>query len=222
MDMRIKLEAYGANGSALLITKVQTSDILCGVWRSTRRPIRAVAARKKLVAMTRYFRTFVAIVLATWSVTTTSSAFAGMQALAQPTGNVVLEVTGAIARTNADGAAKFDMAMLEALPKTTMTTETAWTDGPQTFDGVKLLDLLTYLQAKNFSTTAYALNDYTVGIPKEDLATIPVLVAYRQNGQPMSIANKGPLWIIYPDSLGSKETQSKMIWQLRSLQVGSE
>ena len=173
------------------------------------------------MAMTRYFRTSIAILLVALSVTT-SSAAAGMQALGRPTGNVVLEVTGAIARTNADGEARFDMAMLEALPKVTITTETAWTDGPQSFDGVKLLDLLNYLQAKNLSVTAYALNDYSVRIPKEDLATTQVLVAYRQNGQYMSIANKGPLWIIYPDSLGSKEIQSKMIWQLRSLQVDPE
>ena len=111
---------------------------------------------------------------------------------------------------------------LEALPKTTVTTATAWNDGPQTFDGVKLIDLLTYLRAKNMSVMAYALNDYSVGIPQEDVLATTVLVAYRHNGQYMSIANKGPLWIIYPDSLGSKDIQSKMIWQLRTLEVGPE
>ncbi|MDY0883573.1 molybdopterin-dependent oxidoreductase [Dongia soli] len=166
-------------------------------------------------------RAVLSIVIAALSLIA-SPASGRAQPLQLPTGKVVLTVSGAISRTNAGGVANFDMKMLEALPNTTVTTATAWTDGPQTFDGVKLIDLLTYLRAKNMSVMAYALNDYSVAIPEEDLHATTVLIAYRRNGQYMSIASKGPLWIIYPDSLGSKDVQSRMIWQLRTLEVGPE
>jgi hypothetical protein len=43
------------------------------------------------------------------------------------------------------------------------------------------------------------------------------------NGAPMSVRDKGPLWIVYPmddhDGLKTPETEAKMIWQLRDIAV---
>src|SRR5262249_38059957 len=120
------------------------------------------------------------------------------------TGPVVLAIHGAISRTNAKNEADFDLAMLESLPRAVVSTTTAWTNGPQSFEGVSLADLMHFVGAQAGTLKASALNDYTVEIPQSDLSDAHVIVAYRQNGQYMSVADKGPLWIIYPNSIESK------------------
>src|SRR5262249_17046669 len=138
------------------------------------------------------------------------------------TGPVILVVRGAIAHLNSGTSARFDLAMLEALPKTSVTTETAWTNGQQTFEGVSLAELMHFVGAAHRPLTTYALNDYRVQIPAADVKDSGAIIAYRQNGQYMSIADKGPLWIIYPNSLDSKDVQSKMIWQLKAIEVAPQ
>jgi len=90
------------------------------------------------------------------------------QTLGSPSGDVVLTVSGEIAVTNSDGTAVFDRAMLEALPVVEFTTTTTWTDGPQTFTGVGLHDLLETLGVEEGTLRAFAVNDYAVDIPVED------------------------------------------------------
>ncbi len=153
-------------------------------------------------------------------------AFAGIRpaaALPAPTERVVLTVAGAIRERNGDAGARFDMAMLRALPRTTLRTATPWTAGPQSFEGVLLRDLLATLGATGTSLKARALNDYEVTIPVAEAARYPLLVADTQNGQPMSVRERGPLWIIYPlddhRELQQPEFHSRMIWQLARLTV---
>lgn len=144
---------------------------------------------------------------------------AGMPA---PVGPVVLNVSGLVANRNADGGARFDMAMLQALPVTELVTVTSWTEGQTRFEGVLLRDLMAAVGAEGRVLRAVALNDYAVDIPADD-AVYDVLVAYRMNGAAMSVRDKGPLWIIYPVSqhpdLAGPGTDGKMIWQLRDIIV---
>lgn len=145
------------------------------------------------------------------------------QTLPNPSGEVVLTVTGDIALTNADGAALFDRAMLEAMEPVEFTTTTTWTDGPQVFRGVLLLDLLSLLGVTGGNLRAAAVNDYAVDIPVSDAVEGGPIVAYRLNGKPMSLRDKGPLWIVYPyDSrreYRSEVIYSRSIWQLDRLEV---
>ena len=65
-------------------------------------------------------------------------AFAGpafADSLPAPKGETILEITGKIANTNADGKALYDMDMLNALPQRTTVTSSPWYDGKQTFAG---------------------------------------------------------------------------------------
>lgn len=144
-------------------------------------------------------------------------------ALQPPTGDVVLRVSGSIANTTDGDAALFDMAALESLPATAVVTTTAWTEGETEFEGVLLRDLLAAVGAEGNSLHAIAINDYAIDIPAGDARAYDVLIAYRMNGAPMSVRDKGPLWIIYPISqhteLEGPETEAKMIWQLRELEV---
>ena len=140
-----------------------------------------------------------------------------------PTGDVILEVTGAIENTNGDGKASFDYEMLEALGMQDLQTSTAWTEGQPVFNGVLVKDLLEYVGAKGDSLFAVALNDYKVEIPVSDFVDYPVILASSMNGDRLKIRDKGPLWIVYPRDqyaeLNTKENQGKWIWQLKELTV---
>lgn len=138
-------------------------------------------------------------------------------------GDVILTVTGTIAQTNAEAAAQFDLAMLQALDPVTVETTTIWTDGVQTFVGVELATLLAVLGAEGRVLKASAINDYAVEIPVSDAVPGGPIIAYLSNGAPMSVRDKGPLWVIYPfdasPAYQTEEIYSRSIWQLDRIEV---
>lgn len=146
------------------------------------------------------------------------------EGIAQPNGPVILTVSGEIAHTNSDGTAQFDLAMLESMDPVTIETTTIWTDGPQQFVGVELWRLMEAVGAGADSLNATAINDYAVAIPREDWVKGGAVVAYMNNGKPMSVRDKGPLWVIYPYDANpdyrTEVTYSRSIWQLDRIVVG--
>jgi hypothetical protein len=145
--------------------------------------------------------------------------------LAAPTGEVILTIDGEIGRTNSPAGADFDMAMLEAMPRTTVQTRTPWTEGVAKFEGVLLSDLLALVEAKGDTIMAVALNDYAVPVPAADADT-GAIVAYRMNGEYMPVRMKGPLWIIYPfdarPELKSETVYARSAWQLRRMTLSRQ
>lgn len=143
--------------------------------------------------------------------------------LPAPQGPVVLTVSGAIAVTNVGPEAQFDMAMLQALPQSEFATSTLWTDGVQTFRGVALADLLARLGVTSGHLQAEALNDYSVDIPVSDAVTGGPIIAYAVNDAPLSVRDKGPLWVVYPFDKGadysSEVIYARSIWQLAKITV---
>lgn len=112
---------------------------------------------------------------------------------------------------------------LLAMPKQSVKTATPWTEGVVDFEGVALADLLSLSVVKPTTIHAIALNDYAVDIPAEDASIPGVIVAYKMNGEFISVRDKGPLWLIYPLSgrpdLDTEGTRAKMIWQLKALEL---
>ena len=143
--------------------------------------------------------------------------------LPAPTGDVVLEVTGKIANTNKDGAAVFDMAMLAALPQRTTITTSPWYDGKQTFAGPLGWALLNQVGATGTTLKVTALNDYVSEIPVGDFKDYKVILATSLNGEPMSVRDKGPIFIIYPfdeePSLNNETYYGRSAWQVKSIEV---
>jgi hypothetical protein len=148
---------------------------------------------------------------------------AGAVALAKPEGKVVLTITGRIKETNGEGAAEFDIAMLEALGMKSFTTTTPWYSGPVTFEGVPMAALLDRVGASGESITARALNDYSTDIPIEDFRKYNVLLALKRDGAYMPVKDKGPLFIVYPyDSdteLKHQRFYSRSAWQVARIIV---
>jgi hypothetical protein len=163
-----------------------------------------------------------AVLLLAVLVGSSSGALAG--SLGAPIGDAILTISGAIGSMNGDGTAVFDRAMLETLPKVTITTANPWTSTPAKFEGVSLTDLLAAVVAKGSSLKAVALNDYAVDLPKSD-ADQGAIVAYRVDGHELTVRDKGPLWIIFPfDSKPELKTEtyySRCIWQLSKLIISN-
>jgi hypothetical protein len=151
------------------------------------------------------------------------SAVAPAAALDAPTGEPLLRVTGDIAVTNDTDAAVFDREMLADMDPVTFETTTIWTDGVQEFTGVSLATLLETLGVDGGTLRATAINDYAIEIPVSDAVDGGPIVAYSRNGAPMTLRDKGPLWIVYPYDANpeyqSEQTYSRSIWQLDRIDV---
>lgn len=149
--------------------------------------------------------------------------FATAGTLPEPTGPVILTVSGAIGNTNGDGVARFDLDMLRALSPREFSTTTIWTEGVQDFVGVPMQAVLEAVDAQGTMIAARAVNDYEVQIPVEAWDDKGPVLAFQRGGTLMTVRDKGPLWVVYPyDSSPDLQTEviySRSIWQLDRIEI---
>lgn len=148
--------------------------------------------------------------------------------LPAPQGEVLLTVTGLIGRHNGKGPdgkaqARFDRAMLERLGWSEVVTATPWHSKIMRFEGVPLRAVLDAIGATGEILQAGALNDYAAAVPVSDTRKYNVILAMKADGVPLSLRDKGPLFIIYPyDDDTDLQTDSvyiRSVWQLNRLDV---
>jgi len=143
--------------------------------------------------------------------------------LEAPDGPVVLTLSGRVEARNRDQTAAFSMAMLERLPQHSYTVQTPWYASPMTFTGPLMRDVLAAAGARGEKIIAVALNDYKTTLPFSDAVKLEPILARLRNGQPMSVRDKGPLFIIYPSHLHSELNSqlyfNRSAWQLSRLIV---
>lgn len=144
-------------------------------------------------------------------------------ALAEPRGDVILTVTGQIAVTNAAGSARLDRELLLGMGAAELTTTTPFTDGADSYMGVLASHLLDRLGATGTQLRASALNDYEVTIPIADVREFRALLALDRAGRPLSVRERGPIWLLYPWSefpeLDDRVHRQRAIWQLTRIAV---
>ncbi|MBB2486860.1 molybdopterin-dependent oxidoreductase [Mitsuaria sp. WAJ17] len=144
-------------------------------------------------------------------------------ALDSPKGRVILTISGSGLKTNQDGRVALDMDMLAALPQRSIKVNTPWYPEARKFTGPLLRDVLALAGARGSSIEAYALNDYRVSIPMEDVLQHSVILARLMDDQPMPVRDKGPLFIIYPFDedrrLRTSIYYSRCAWQLKALEI---
>jgi len=132
---------------------------------------------------------------------------------------VILTVDGKID----GGPLDFTAAELEAIGSTQVATATPWHEGTPVFEGVPMDMLLAHVGAEGQEADVLALNGYRTTIPLSDFTTYPVLLALKQNGEYMSVRQKGPLFIIYPfdeyDQLQNDLYHARSAWQVRSITI---
>jgi hypothetical protein len=139
----------------------------------------------------------------------------------------ILTVTGNITKTNQPNNRSFVFSFdeLSKLSNTVVRTKTKWT-ATSNFAGPMMRDVLNFLganrDAKNVEVRCH--NNFVVTIPISDFKRWEVILAYSQNGQRLTMATKGPLWMMYPidkyaSELNNNLTQSKLAWAVKELVV---
>jgi hypothetical protein len=141
----------------------------------------------------------------------------------------VLTVTGAGLGPPAQaGRMAFDLGALQQLDQRKIVSATPWYSNISEFTGPLLRDVLKASGAgANVNGSGRlrctALNDYRVEIPLDDVHRFDVVVAHLFNGKPMSVREKGPLFVIYPfdeqPQLRTTTYFSRCIWQLKSIEL---
>lgn len=144
-------------------------------------------------------------------------AVSGKSAVADPNEETLLTVTGV------PQAVEYSLNDLMELGQTRIRTTTIWTEGVQEFEGVPLIALLTDLGVTGGKLMTRAVNDYAVEVPVSDAVEGGPIIAFHRNGAPMTLREKGPLWLVYPyDSDPKYQTEvvySRSIWQLDRIEV---
>ena len=79
-----------------------------------------------------------------------------------------------------------------------VSTHTPWHDGVVNFDGVLARDLMTFVGATGEKAAIYALDDYRADVPLSDFTQYDAIFAYAMNGKPLTVEEKGPLFLVYP------------------------
>lgn len=142
-----------------------------------------------------------------------------LRAGATPTGPVILTVT------LGEGAAPrpFDLGMLDALPQRETVTATPWHEGRPSFSGPLISGLLDHVGAAGERLRVVALNDYAAEMPVADVRAFPVILATRQDGRPMPVRRKGPIFVIYPfdehPELANEVIYGRSVWQVKGIEV---
>lgn len=120
-------------------------------------------------------------------------------------------------------AQDYTLAALEALPQMEVRTTNPWSKTAVTYSGPLLRTVLEATRAEGQTVRAVALNDYRVALPIADVREHNVILATRANGQPLSVRDKGPLFVVYPfdaePALKQQLYYERSIWQVRRLQV---
>lgn len=141
---------------------------------------------------------------------------AGSFTAAGASDEVVLTVTGRLSANRG-----FTLTSFEDLGLSQLTTKTPWDHVPVSFEGVRL-DRFREALGITGDLRVTALNDYSAVVPATD-AKVKPLLATRRNGVPLSIRDKGPVFLVYPfDSspeLSNEAVYARCVWQITAIEA---
>tara|TARA_R110000751_G_scaffold81794_1_gene164917 strand:+ start:116 stop:691 length:576 start_codon:yes stop_codon:yes gene_type:complete len=162
-----------------------------------------------------------------WIVLVSSIPLAGfaetVDDLEEPSGPIILTVSGNVGLTNVGSEAQFDRAMLEALPQHEFDTSTPWTEASNHYGGPLMRDLLARLNVESETVHVAALNGYEAEIPVSDFEEYDVILALEKDEEAIPIREYGPLWVLYPfdqdEALLSEKIRFRAVWQVMHIDV---
>ncbi|GED21129.1 molybdopterin-dependent oxidoreductase [Halomonas halmophila] len=145
-------------------------------------------------------------------------AVAALEPLPEPSGEVILTISGDITHTNAGDEARFDRAMLNHLASRTIVTDTPWHEEASRFEGPLFTALLDAVGAEAEQVRVGALNGFEAKIPVTDFQRYDVILAMRFNGDRVPIRDFGPLLVMYPfdehPELHTEVIRFRSVWQV--------
>ncbi len=114
---------------------------------------------------------------------------------------------------------RFSLRDLQALPQTEQRAMLPEESRVYAWQGVRLSTLLASFERGDArSLRVDALNDYSALIPLSDLDAFDPILAYRRDGQTIGIAERGPLFVIYPmldhPELRTQVYFNRTVWQV--------
>lgn len=143
--------------------------------------------------------------------------------VAEPQGKIILTVTGTATSLSHGSVFKFDMALLENLPRHVVKTANPWRDEVSVYEGVLLRDLLYAVGTTGSVMNVRALDDYHEDIEIADVQSIDVILAYKRDGLYMPVRDKGPLFVVFPftddPSLLTAARRSQSVWQVNRIVI---
>lgn len=117
----------------------------------------------------------------------------------------------------------FDREALDAMRQVTYRTSTIWTDGVREFRGVPLSEVLKDAGVESGRLLLRASNDYAAEMPISAVTPDVPMIALTIDGEPMSLRDKGPLWVVFPYDLStvyqSEVVYTRSVWQLVKIEV---
>ncbi len=121
-------------------------------------------------------------------------------------------------------SATYTLEELLALPQTTVVTTNDYVDTATTFQGPRLRAVLEPLNVGPDTTLKMvALNDFSSSVPAVDAFDYDVILAVLRDGEPMSVRDKGPIWVIYPmddhAELRNDSFNGRLVWQLKTIAI---
>jgi hypothetical protein len=112
---------------------------------------------------------------------------------------------------------------LDQMPQTTIRTATPWHDHVVEFQGVELSSLMDLAGAEGETAFVLALNEYSAEVPVSDFQAFGPILATRQDGEVMAVADKGPLFIVYPydedPQLQAEKFYLRSVWSVSSITI---
>lgn len=127
--------------------------------------------------------------------------------------------------TGKDGAqVMLSAAQLGALPQYAIATENEYLDGMNCYSGPLGRDVLALIgAAEGDGVMLTAINDYAVEAPYDHMAEYDVMFTTAINGDALSVRDKGPIWVVYPQSdnaiLRDTLYSTFMVWQLNRVDL---
>ncbi|WP_114095167.1 molybdopterin-dependent oxidoreductase [Thalassospira xiamenensis] len=123
-----------------------------------------------------------------------------------------------------NGARSYALSDLDRLPQVELETETTWSRKKKIFSGPLVRDVLeaSGIGNKELIVTAKAYNGYHVTIPVNEFYDWDVLLATRENGEPIPLDARGPIRFVYDFAEVGAGKDSYWIWMLQELSVSPE
>ena len=143
--------------------------------------------------------------------------------LAEPKGDVILEVSGNIQVTNSDDVAEFDRDMINSIKSRTIITNNHVVKDPVKYEGPILAEILKVVKGTGSVVRVYALDDYVAELKFKDVEKYQIILATHEAGKQLTVADKGPLFVVFPfkdhPELQQDTFYNQSVWQVKAVEI---
>lgn len=112
---------------------------------------------------------------------------------------------------------------LRSLPQQTFKTSHTWTNAPEELSGPLLADVLQLACPKPKKIYIRALNEYSVSVAFDKVKKYEPILVMSANGKPLSIRDKGPLWVMINfdrfKEIPERSLDEMLVWQLYYISI---